>query len=209
MSDKSGFTLIELLVVVAIISVLVAILLPAVQGAQEQARGGVCLSNLRQQAFGFSNYNQENHDFMPYGGNNKTSLSWPYVIGKCDTTRADHIYACPSDPWAGKVNPPHKRGISYAANQFLCPGTWHTGGKAVPARLSEIDLPSFKVVTFEARKAYLPPDGWAIWLGIVTDVNTWHQRGTAGNYLLADYHAESWERPKEYNNNLHWFIKTE
>ena len=44
---QAGFTLIEVLVVVAIIALLVAILLPSLKAAREQARAGVCLSNLK------------------------------------------------------------------------------------------------------------------------------------------------------------------
>ena len=43
-----GFTLIELLVVVGIISMLAAILLPALGRAREMSRRSVCISNLRQ-----------------------------------------------------------------------------------------------------------------------------------------------------------------
>ena len=63
---KKFFTLVELLVVIAIISILAALLLPALQQARRAAQAANCLSNLKQFGLAFTMYLNDNDDNPMY-----------------------------------------------------------------------------------------------------------------------------------------------
>lgn len=64
---RGGFTLVELLAVIAIIGLLAAMLLPAVQGARESARRTGCANNLKQLGIALAGYEASNGRFPAAG----------------------------------------------------------------------------------------------------------------------------------------------
>lgn len=78
MSRKNGFTLVELLVVITIIGVLVALLVPAILAARENARQVQCINNQRELATAILKYEVEKNHFP--GCLNPGGVNWCMAI---------------------------------------------------------------------------------------------------------------------------------
>ncbi len=89
---QRAFTLIELLVVISVIALLMAILIPALHRARNQARSLVCQSNLRQWAMTLSAYTQAYEGRLPSDAGYGYDALWLLrgtFIGNSDPN-ADH-----------------------------------------------------------------------------------------------------------------------
>lgn len=126
-----AFTLIELLVVISIISILIAILLPALAKARESARSTQCLAKIRQISLATTMYVYDNKGWYPAGYESPNS-SWaaytpdsPADKGSWDInwTYSEAIYDYMTQP--GRIVG-MDASTAKKVNLFSCPSDWRT-----------------------------------------------------------------------------------
>jgi prepilin-type N-terminal cleavage/methylation domain-containing protein/prepilin-type processing-associated H-X9-DG protein len=137
MKNKKGFTLIELLVVISIIALLLAVLLPSLKKAKEQARTVICRSNLKQWGLFWNLYLNDHENrfpspFQTYNGQQVQGL-WVEPLRPYYTGGGEDMRICPAarqtefvapgwvSTWqvATAVNPNEPFQSSYGINNYL------------------------------------------------------------------------------------------
>ena len=218
---NGGFTLVELLVVIAVIGIVAAFLLPALNQTKQRVQTIVCLNNLKQLQLCWHMYLQDNDDvivpnnfvyFVNMGSTNDPTLgedkmTWCRGIAPLDTNEINsgtsllfnynknaNIYHCPSDRSTIEDHPDMLRRRSYnASNSANCASDNHF------RKSGEIKVPTQLFVFIDTDE----DDIWDSTFGVIPlNYPYWsdywldipanrHQQGA--NLTFADGHAEHWK----------------
>ena len=222
-AGKRAFTLIELLVVLAIIAILAAIMLPALNKAKSAGQSIGCASNLKQLQLAWHMYHHDNNDRLVLNfesgtiGNpqtyHSTSNSWisgsalwdPGSAGiKQGTlwryTQNERIYRCPSDKslWSyGATRAPRPWNIVLG---IYMNGHWDGVNMFGSAKFTDLRQPDRYFTFVDEEESLVTGGAFVLLLGQQSSwwtVPGFRDRGGGANVAFADGHVQfhKWNYP--------------
>jgi prepilin-type processing-associated H-X9-DG protein/prepilin-type N-terminal cleavage/methylation domain-containing protein len=203
-SARMGFTLVEILVVVSIITVLVALLLPAMQRITEMERTTLCMNNERTLTHAFNQYAADNGGLLPYadtasdGWVNSGNGTTEFTTGDLHPYLPDYsIFQCPD-----ASNEIILR--SYSINEVFgsdwsswCPVGFHHSQQIKKPAVTYVFLEEYDSRGWN-ENGFAPPASTTEWVDFPAHRHGSFQGGTfisvgnAMNISFADGHVEYW-----------------
>ncbi|MAE66499.1 MAG: hypothetical protein CMJ18_19700 [Phycisphaeraceae bacterium] len=180
-----AFTLIELLVVISIIALLIALLMPTVKRAREQARRIMCMSNAKGQGVAMQVYSgDENGHYPPaiwgdrgntwdirigpYLGEDEPPRSRPELASIRRAWRQNKAFLCPTAP--AEANERSHAINVWVASETTFPLTSNSDGSPRKILAMNVPQPSATVMLGEAPSyavglvpGYSEHDQWIFW----------------------------------------------
>jgi prepilin-type N-terminal cleavage/methylation domain-containing protein len=211
---RLAFTLIELLIVIAIISLLISIILPALSRSRQIGRATLCMSNLHSLCESLQMYADTNEGRLPtgglaHGGTADESMAW------INTAKRDlgdeRIVHCPSDNSPYWLKPlegtTQKRRMSYANNFYM---TGAIEGREEYAVATRIPRPAATVYWVElveqgdfAASDHVHPENWfANPLPLAKQEVQIDRHLNRANYGFVEGHVEPQKFEDTYKLNL-------
>ena len=179
MGRKPAFTLIELLVVIAIIALLMAVLLPSLQRAREQAKAAVCLSHLRQWGTAVALFLEDKDGRLPIAGTlneDRFDIRFSFlrgirIGGDIDPNRPGHYTPVRTDKIA------------------CCPMATKAGGLGsfTGRRSGEIYIAGTFGSTFTAWEMTIPPPAFRMSYGLNECLFNWTYDGLPAHGMPPAY----------------------
>ena len=223
MFRKFNFTLIELLVVIAIISMLAAMLLPALSAARARAQAANCTGNLKQQGFMQLAYAGDNNDHLTSPTHHDSQSTYPqrliqcgYLSGMEGKTSLDKqstaLFICPASSNIKRAND-NDALLSHVYGYVSAP-SYH-GGKWTSFYIPDYIMgANNNTQAGEPSAAPLMGDSYS-----PQDNSMWYRmycscsnrvipgayliHGKQANMLMVDGHVEAWSKDQFNNNQWH------